>query len=67
MNYVRDKVVKKLSNWKQQTMSQGGKKVLIKAVASSVPTDMMACFKLPKKICGEMTSVVANFWWGQKE
>ena len=66
MSYVRDKVVKKLSNWKQQTLSQGGKEVLIKAVASSVPTYMMACFKLPKKICGEMNSAVANFWWGRK-
>ena len=26
----------------------------------------MACFKLPKKIYGEMNSAIAKFWWGQK-
>ena len=35
-------------------------------MASSAPTYMMACFKLPKKICGKMNSAIANFWWGQK-
>ena len=59
---MKDRVVKKLSNWKQQTLYQGGKEVLIKAVACSVPTYIMACFKLPKKIYGEMNSAIAKFW-----
>ena len=38
MSYARDNVVLELENWKHQTLSQEGKKVLIKAVACSVPT-----------------------------
>ena len=44
-----------------------GKEVLIKAVACSVPTYTMACFKKPKKICREINTTIASFWWGQKE
>lgn len=25
----------------------------------------MSCFKLPNSLCGELTSVVRQFWWGQ--
>ena len=67
MYYVRDKVLMKFKSWKQQTLSQGGKEVLIKAVACAIPTYTMACFKIPKKICSEMNSAMEKFWWGQKE
>ena len=53
MSYVRDKVLMKLKSWKQQTISKR-KKVLIKAMACSIPTYTTTCFKLPKKICGEI-------------
>ena len=41
--------------------------MLIKVVACSVPTYVMACFKFPKKISDNMNASIANFWWGQKE
>ena len=32
----------------------------------AVPKYTMSCFKLPDSICKELTSMVRNFWWGQK-
>ena len=26
----------------------------------------MSCFKLLDSICKELTSIIRNFWWGQK-
>ena len=26
----------------------------------------MSCFKLPDALCEELTSMIKNFWWGQK-
>ena len=39
--------------------------MLIKAVAQVVPSYTMSCFKLPNSLCGELTSMVRQFWWGQ--
>ena len=60
-------MIAKLKNWKQQSLSSGGKEVLIKAVACTMPMYTMACFKLPKKLCVEMNSAMAKFWWARKE
>ena len=46
-------------------LSRMGKEVLIKAVAQSIPTYSMGVFQLPKKMCDELDSMCAKFWWGQ--
>ena len=48
-------------------LTQGGKDILIKAVASAIPTYIMDRFKVPKKCCEEMNAVMANFWWGREK
>lgn len=47
-------------------LSKVGKEILIKEVAQAVPNYTMSCFKLPDSICDELTSMVRDFWWGQK-
>ena len=37
LEYVKHRIVGKLKGWKQQTLSYGGKEVLVKAVACAVP------------------------------
>ena len=41
--------------------------MLIKAVAQAIPTYTMNCFKIPDSLCDELTSLIRNFWWGQKQ
>ena len=64
-SYVKDRVWKKLQGWKGMMLSRAGKEVLIKAVAQSIPTYTIGVFQLPKKLCEELNSMCAKFWWGQ--
>ena len=65
-NEIKEKLHKKLAGWKEKMLSKAGKEVLIKAVAQAIPTYTMSCFKLLDALCEELTSMVRNFWWGQK-
>ncbi|XP_021737156.1 uncharacterized protein LOC110703671 [Chenopodium quinoa] len=63
---IREKLWKRLQGWKGGYMCKAGRKVLIKAVAQSIPTYAMSVFKFPSSFCDELRSMVANFWWRQK-
>jgi hypothetical protein len=58
------KLTKKLMQWGENHLSQGGKEVLIKAVAQAIPTYVMGVFKLPAGLCDDLTRLVQNYWWG---
>ena len=64
---IKDKVGKKLEGWKQKILSKAGKEILIKAVAQAIPTYTISCFKLPDALCEDLTSMIHNFWWGQRK
>ena len=65
-NDIKEKIGKKLAGWKEKMLSKVGKEVLIKAVAFAIPTYTMSCFKLSGSLCDEITSMISNFWWGQR-
>ena len=65
-NSIKDKLRKKLAGWKGKLLSKVGKEVLIKVVAQAIPTYTMSVFKLPKSLCEDLTSMICNFWWGQR-
>jgi hypothetical protein len=64
---VTDRVWKKLKGWKEKSISQAGKEVLIKAVVQAIPNYVMSCYKLPDGCCDEIENMIARFWWGSQE
>lgn len=61
--YIKDKLKTRMSGWFLRTLSLGGKEILLKAVALSMPVYAMSCYKLPKATCESITSAMADFWW----
>ena len=64
---VKERVARKLSGWKEKLLSIGGREILIKAIAQTIPTYTMSCFLLPKSLCDEIEGMMRKFWWGQRE
>lgn len=46
-NFIKDRVAKKIQGWSNKFISRGGKTVLIKNVAQTIPSYFMSCFKIP--------------------
>ena len=59
---LKQRVANKVSSWKEKLLSSAEKEVLIKAVAQAVSSYTMSCFKLPNKLCNELTGLVRQFW-----
>ncbi|XP_019087439.1 PREDICTED: uncharacterized protein LOC109127304 [Camelina sativa] len=62
-SFVRDRLQGRTTGWSAKLLSKGGKELMIKSVATAVPTFVMSCFRLPKTMTSKLTSAVANFWW----
>ncbi|XP_019084702.1 PREDICTED: uncharacterized protein LOC109126076 [Camelina sativa] len=62
-SFVSDKLQNRTNGWTAKLLSKGGKEVMIKSVATVVPTFVMSCFRIPKTITSKLTSALANFWW----
>jgi hypothetical protein len=63
---IKDKVWRRLQDWKLNFLSQAGKEVLLKAVIQAIPTYSMSVFLLPKALCSEINSLMQKFWWGHQ-
>nr|XP_027071909.1 uncharacterized protein LOC113696728 [Coffea arabica] len=63
--FVGENIKRRLQNWKNKFLSLAGKEVMLKAVAMAIPTYVMSCFKLPRKLCKDITAMMANFLWGE--
>ena len=64
LSYLKGKVHGRLNAWYLRNLFQGGKEILLKTSASALPVYAMSVFKLPKTICDNISSAMANFWWG---
>ena len=61
-SFVRDRLQTRIHGWSTKFLSKGGKEVMIKSVATALPTYVMSCFRLPKTITSKLTSAAAKFW-----
>ncbi|XP_075659071.1 uncharacterized protein LOC142628931 [Castanea sativa] len=64
-SYLKDRVWKKLQGWKGKNLSRARKEILIKAMAQSISMYTIGIFQLPIKLCEELQSMCARYWWGQ--
>ncbi|GJM90843.1 hypothetical protein PR202_ga07161 [Eleusine coracana subsp. coracana] len=52
----------RISGWKEKLLSMGGKEVLIKSIAQSVPSYAMMVFNIPKSIRKGITDAILHFF-----
>jgi hypothetical protein len=64
LEVIQAKLVKRLMLWGDLT--QGGKEIMIKAMAQALPTFIMSVFKLPMALCDDLTRLIRDFWWGSE-
>lgn len=61
LQFVVDKLMKKIGGWKYKFLSQAGREVLIKAECNVVPSYAMNCFKFPKSAWSLIVSFQVSF------
>lgn len=63
LNWIKEKIEKKIEGWKENLLNQAGKEVLIKSVLQAIPTYVIAIVRFPKNLCQKICASIARFWW----
>ncbi|KAJ0805638.1 putative RNA-directed DNA polymerase [Helianthus annuus] len=61
---VIDTFRSRLSKWKADSLSIGGRIILIKSVLESLPTYYLSLFKAPVAVVDKLESMIKRFLWG---
>ncbi|GJS15088.1 hypothetical protein Tco_0409560 [Tanacetum coccineum] len=64
---VVDRFTNRLSSWKANFLSCGGRLTLTKSVFGSLPVYYLSLFRAPKKIINLLERIRCRFFWGFKE
>ncbi|KAL9686721.1 hypothetical protein QQ045_031114 [Rhodiola kirilowii] len=60
---ILDRIWSKTRSWNSQTLSQGGRHVLIQSVLNAIPQYWLSCFILPDVVIKKLHSIINDFWW----
>lgn len=63
---IQGKIWERINGWTENFLTQAGKEVLLKRLFKQYPLTL-SVFLLPKKLCHDITSMMARFWWGHKD
>ncbi|GAA0185048.1 hypothetical protein LIER_32336 [Lithospermum erythrorhizon] len=63
--YIQGRVEAGVKGWKGKFLSQAGKEVMLKSVASAIPNYIMNCFKLP--FIEGVNRAMAKYWWASED
>ncbi|KAK9057871.1 hypothetical protein SSX86_022710 [Deinandra increscens subsp. villosa] len=62
-----DKFKRKLSNWKRNLLSIGGRATLVTSVLGSIGSYIFSLFPAPKRVLHNLETMRARFFWGFKD
>jgi hypothetical protein len=62
-----ERIIQRISGWKEKLLSIGAKEILLKTIAQAIPVYAMSVFQIPIGVCKKMTDAIAQFWWGDDE
>lgn len=63
LGYLKEKVRDKIQAWDGKLLTKGGKEILLKNVAQTIPNYAMSVFLLPLEMCRDMEKIMCKFWW----
>lgn len=63
-SHVTEKIMKKLSAWKANSLSLAGRFTLCSSVINAMPVHMMQTSYLPNVVCSKLDSLNRKFLWG---
>ncbi|XP_060216840.1 uncharacterized protein LOC132644271 [Lycium barbarum] len=66
-NGVVEKCEKRLTNWKSQYLSLGGRLTLVNSVLDALPSCMMSVFPAPVSVIKRIDALRRNFFWQGNE
>ena len=61
---VKERLRKRLSLWKKQYISKGGRMTLIRSTLSSMPIYCMSLFQMPRSVSLRLERIQRDFLWG---
>ncbi|KAK9048582.1 hypothetical protein SSX86_032453 [Deinandra increscens subsp. villosa] len=61
------KVKRRLSSWKRNLLSIGGRATLVSSVLGSLPSYYFSLFHVPSKVNHSLETIRSRFFWGFKE
>ncbi|XP_019198971.1 PREDICTED: uncharacterized protein LOC109192724 [Ipomoea nil] len=64
---VLNKMRQKLANWKANSLSMAGRRVLVQSSLATIPTYSMQSMALPSSTCKDIDKICRNFLWGHSE
>ncbi|KAA3482563.1 LINE-type retrotransposon LIb DNA [Gossypium australe] len=67
LNFVVDKIRRKLQSWDARKLSFAGRITLAQSVLISIPNYFMQTMMIPKGVCDDIERLVRQFIWGYTE